>query len=49
MSVVGINYLAIDTGEFPELWEDFCYWEGDDVPTLEEVEPLLIKTSYSNF
>ncbi|GAA6622576.1 hypothetical protein NUACC26_084000 [Scytonema sp. NUACC26] len=47
MSVVGINYLAIDTGEFPE-WEDFCYWEGDDVPTLEEVEPLLIKTS-SNF
>ncbi|GAA6622587.1 hypothetical protein [Scytonema sp. NUACC26] len=47
--VVGINYLAIDTGEFPELWEDFCHWEDDDVPRIEEVEPLLIKTNCLTF
>lgn len=43
--VVSLNYLAIDTGELAERWEDFRYDEGDDVPNFEEVELLLRKTN----
>lgn len=42
--VVGLNYLAIETGEFVELWNDFCSIEGDDVPMFENADLLLKKT-----
>jgi hypothetical protein len=35
--VMNLNYMAMETGEFEERWEDFRYDEGDDVPTFEEV------------
>lgn len=45
--VVNLNYLAIDTGEFSDQWEDFRDYEDDDFPTLEEVDLMLKKTILS--
>jgi len=43
--VLGLNYNALDTGELGEHWEDFRYYECDDIPSVEEVELMLKKTS----
>lgn len=43
--VLGLNYLAIDTGEFAEHWEDFCYNEDNNMPSAEEIESFITKTN----
>ncbi|HEY9891102.1 MAG TPA: hypothetical protein V6D37_04735 [Candidatus Sericytochromatia bacterium] len=42
--VLGLNYRAMDTGEFAERWEDFRDPENNNVPTAEEIESIIIKT-----
>jgi hypothetical protein len=42
--VLGLNYLAMDTGEFAERWEDFRDPENNNVPNAEEIESIIIKT-----
>jgi hypothetical protein len=43
--VLCLNYNALNTGELGEYWEEFRYYEGDNVPSVEEVELMLKKTS----
>ncbi len=43
--VVGLNYVAVDTGELAEMWEDFCDDEEDNFLTASEVEVMLRKTT----
>lgn len=43
--VLGLNYMAIETGELVQWWEDFRELEDDNtIPTFEEIDALLIKT-----
>jgi hypothetical protein len=43
--VVGLNYMAVDTGELAEMWEDFYDDEEDNFLTASEVEAMLRKTT----
>ncbi len=41
--VAGLNYMAVDTGEFRDFWNDFYDWEDYDyyLPSPEEANLLL--------
>ncbi|MGL6338138.1 MAG: hypothetical protein ACRC80_03240 [Waterburya sp.] len=40
--VAGLNYIAVDTGEFADFWEAFS--DEEDVPSFEEISLMLKKT-----